>query len=125
MDGLDRLMARGKFQTPASSRDMQEEFEELSAPIGAFIRDMCIVGSDQRVECQDLFQKWTKWCRDNGRDGHGTLQTFARDLKAQESTVSTVRIRRFGGSSAHFSGIGLAPHMPSYENVDDWDMKDD
>ena len=105
LDGLDRLRARGHFVIPASSQDKIREFEELSAPIAAFIRDSCMVGDTQQIECSELYEAWIKWCRDNGRDGHGTLQSFSRDLKAQEPMVVTKPLRTWSGVRPHFVGI--------------------
>ena len=90
---------------PASSQDKIREFEELSAPIAAFIRDSCVVGVSEQIECAELYEAWIKWCRDNGRDGHGTLQSFSRDLKAQEPTVVTKPLRGWSGVRPHFVGI--------------------
>lgn len=105
LDGLDRLRARGRFVAPASSVEYTREFEELGAPISGFIRNVCVIDPNRTIGCVDLYQAWVRWCKDQGRDGHGTVQTFTRDLKAQEPNIATVTGRN---SRHYFVGVGLA-----------------
>ena len=114
LDGLDRLRRRGKFVMPISSSDKLKEFEELSAPILGFLRDSCVVKSGVQIECTVLFNSWVSWCRDQGRDGHGTLATFSRDLKAQEPSITTGNTRDWQGAKSYF--VGVAP-ITAVENA--------
>jgi putative DNA primase/helicase len=41
LDGLERLRERGRFQQPAASEDAVREMEDLSSPMGAFVRERC------------------------------------------------------------------------------------
>ena len=57
LDGLDRLEERGHFIQPESAREALSQLEDMSSPIGAFIRDLCDVGPSFEVEkrpIQDL-----------------------------------------------------------------------
>jgi len=74
--GWRRLIERGYFVMPASSGEAVQEFEDLGSPIGAFIRERCV------VETSTLFESWCEWSKQQGRDHPGTAQTFGRDLRA-------------------------------------------
>ncbi|MCA8975203.1 MAG: hypothetical protein KDC98_10800 [Planctomycetes bacterium] len=101
--GWHRLRERGHFLEPESSRSAIQDIEDLSSPVGAFVRERCVVGQGHRVACTDLFDAWVAWCRQDGRTGHSTKQTFGRDLTAAFPGVS----RRRGTSTAFYDGIGL------------------
>lgn len=54
--GWRRLTERGYFVTPASSADAVRELEDLGSPIGAFVRERCVVGSGRTVETTRLYE---------------------------------------------------------------------
>jgi putative DNA primase/helicase len=45
IEGWERLTTRGNFVPPASSADAAQSLDDLGSPIGAFLRDRCIVSS--------------------------------------------------------------------------------
>ena len=49
LDGLDRLHDRGYFEMPQSSTEAIRVIEDLGSPVGAFVRDWCVVGPTQRI----------------------------------------------------------------------------
>ncbi len=106
--GWQQLQERGHFQQPASSKDAIDELYDLGSPVGAFIRDHCDVGPGRNVECGEIFNRWKEWCRGQGRDRPGTLQTFARDLRAAVPGLKTVQVRTGEERIRNFEGIGLA-----------------
>src|SRR5262249_1093591 len=55
IDGWKRLRDRGHFLQPESGRKAIEDLEDLSSPIGAFVREQCIVGPDCEILVGDLF----------------------------------------------------------------------
>ncbi|MGE0651669.1 MAG: phage/plasmid primase, P4 family [Alphaproteobacteria bacterium] len=94
IDGWERLRARGRFEQPASSVEAMEAMEDLSSPVGAFVREKCDVGSGLTVEIDRLFAAWCAWCRDQGRgDFHGSVQSFGRDLRACVTGLASRRPR--------------------------------
>jgi putative DNA primase/helicase len=108
LKGLQRLSARGRFQAPQSSADAADELHDLVSPIRAFIRERCAVGPGRIVEIGTLFSAWREWCREQGRDQHGTQQTFGRDLRAAVPVASR-QPRENGGRIRVYEGIGLEP----------------
>ena len=80
--GWERLRKRGHFLQPASSTAVVRDMEDLSSPMGAFVRDLCIVGTNESIPVQELFGRWKTWCEEKGWKSAGIEQTFGRDLRA-------------------------------------------
>jgi putative DNA primase/helicase len=81
LDGLQSLRARGRFVQPESSQDAIQELEDLASPVGAFIRDRCLLGPSRTVEAGVLYKAYRQWCEDHGR-GAVNRALFGRDLRA-------------------------------------------
>ncbi len=101
MDGWARLAARGRFLQPASGLKLVTELENLSSPIGAFLRERCQLGQGYEVEYGELYQEWKRWCEENGRKEAGTTHAFGRDLRAAVPAIDD-RQHRIGGSRMRF-----------------------
>lgn len=107
IEGWQRLNEYGCFEQPSSSAELFAEFEDLSSPIHAFIRDCCEVKPSAKIECDKLFRKWGKWCDEQGRDFHGIKSSFGRDLRAAIPTLSVSQPRRGRKRIRVYSGIRL------------------
>ena len=81
IEGYQRLCERGYFDQPASAAEAVRELEDLSSPVGAFVRDACLVAPGRNVHVDTLYDAWGQWCREQGRDHTGTKQSFGRDLR--------------------------------------------
>jgi len=104
IDGWRQLQQRGHFVQPSSVEDALRDMEDLSSPVGAFVRERCDVGGGLRVWIDDLYQAWKQWCEADGRINVTTKQTFGRDLMAAVAGVLT----RCGTNGVRFyQGIGL------------------
>lgn len=109
IDGWRQLRERGHFIQPSSIEDALRDMEDLSSPVGAFVRERCEVGSGLRVRIDDLYLAWKEWCEADGRVTVTTKQTFGRDLMAAVPGVS----RRCGTNGVRFyQGIGLKGVLP-------------
>ncbi len=106
LKGLDRLYERGYFVNPDSGKEAIQQLEDLSSPISAFIRERCSVRSDQRVEVDELWAAWKRWCEDDNRHP-GTKALFGRDLRAATPTIRKARPRGDGERIHLYQGIGL------------------
>ena len=81
IEGWHRLNTRGHFEQPESARDAVRELEDLSSPVGAFVRECCEVGPGFEILVKELFSAWRAWCGTQGRDRPGTIQGVGRDLR--------------------------------------------
>lgn len=82
LDGYERLQERGRFAQPACAATAIRELEDLSSPVGAFVRDCCDVGPEYDVTCDAIFAKWKSWCEAQGREHAGNMASFGRDLRS-------------------------------------------
>ncbi len=119
IDGWVNLQERGHFVQPESSAEAIRDLEELGSPIGAFIRDRCIVQPGQTVECGVLFEAWKLWCAEQGRDRPGTRQSFGRDLRAAVPGLRSKQPRDGGARTRFYEGIGLLDG-PEIEGGTQW-----
>ncbi len=55
LEGWLRLRQRGRFVQPSSMEDAIRNMEDLSSPVGAFVRERCDVGAGLRVWVDDLY----------------------------------------------------------------------
>lgn len=107
IEGWRRLRSRGYFVQPGSSDEAMRELEDLSSPIGAFIRDRCVVQQGLAVSVDTLFTLWGDWCREQGRDYTGTKQTFGRDVRSAVPGMTITHPRTADGRTRQYEGIGL------------------
>lgn len=104
IEGWKRLHQRGRFVQPKSGEDAILDMEDLGSPVGAFIRDRCVVGVGHRAWMDDLYNAWKVWCEQDGRNAVSTRQSFGRDLMAAAPGVAR---RRGTGMVSFYEGIGL------------------
>jgi putative DNA primase/helicase len=97
LDGLERLRDRGRFRQPAASQDAIRELEDLGSPVGAFIRDECVIGPEYWIPCDTLYEAWRSWCEEHGRRA-SSAQIFGRDLRAAYPSTKVVQPRSVDGS---------------------------
>jgi putative DNA primase/helicase len=90
--GWQRLSARGHFVTPRSSLASADALEELSSPIAAFLKELCVIDPARRVSREDLFRAWETWCHCNGHQP-GSNQSFGVRLRAAVPGLGDVRPR--------------------------------
>lgn len=109
IEGWKRLRQRGRFVQPQSGEDAIRDMEDLGSPVGAFIRDRCVVGTGHRAWVDDLYNAWKGWCEADGRNAVSTKQAFGRDLMAAAPGVAR---RRGTGMVSFYEGIGLRGEVP-------------
>jgi len=104
IEGWKRLRQRGRFVQPASSEEAIRDLEDLASPVGAFVRECCVVGPGQRAWIDDLYAAWKAWCERDGRQIVSSKMSFGRDLAA---AVPGIKRRRGSGDVPFYEGIGL------------------
>ena len=93
-------------RVPSSSAAAVRQLEDLSSPVGAFIRDCCVIGPGYEVPVADMWTAWKSWCEDNGRKP-GTKQVFGRDLRAAVPGLDDSRLREGDTRYRVYRGITL------------------
>jgi putative DNA primase/helicase len=112
IEGWRRLQERGYFRQPASSAEAIQELEDLSSPVGAFLRERCETGPGLEVPCALLYAHWRVWCEDQGRDYPGNVQVFGRKLKAACRAIKTTQLRVDGERERRYEGVGVRADIP-------------
>ncbi|MGI8514507.1 MAG: phage/plasmid primase, P4 family [Acidimicrobiia bacterium] len=121
LEGWTRLEARGYFIQPASSMAVIREMADLASPVGAFLRDRCIVGAGYQITVDDFWKAWKSWCEDYGRRP-GTRQVLGRDLRAQIPEIEVTQSREGKTRIRMYEGVRLRgpddDASPSRQNND-------
>jgi putative DNA primase/helicase len=119
LEGWRRLNERGKFEQPESGLRLVRQMEDLSSPIGAFLRENCVIAPGLEVPVRGLFNRWQKWCERVGKKDAGNEQTFGRDLRAAVPGIDDRQPRGADGSRHRwYVGIGLRAEETD-ESADD------
>jgi putative DNA primase/helicase len=107
IEGWLRLQEARRFMQPSSAMDLVSELENLTSPVGAFVREQCYVGPEYAADVDDAYKAWCDWCEQNGRKHPGTKQSFGRDLQAALPKVRVRQPRQDGGRVRVYEGVGL------------------
>jgi putative DNA primase/helicase len=108
IEGWRRLRERGRFVQPTTGTALVEEVEDLASPVGAFLKDRCVIEPGADVMVKDLFESWRSWCQERGRDNTGDTMRFGRDLRAVLPNLNCVQRRtRDGRVERFYEGIGF------------------
>ncbi len=111
LEGLDRLNDRGHFVMPESAREALRDLQDLSSPVGAFVRDRCKTGAGLEVSKDALYAEWRDWCGE-GRAKPTTKAVFIRDLRAALPGIELGRPRHDEGVRVHVvRGLGLREQL--------------
>ncbi|OBF65922.1 hypothetical protein A5753_01115 [Mycobacterium sp. 852002-51971_SCH5477799-a] len=118
LEGLDRLVANGRFTVPGSSEDATTMMMDLASPVSAFVRERCELGRDKVVEKDLLYVAWKLWADSNGHHA-GAKVTFGRSLRAAVPGLGRADIPIDGKRVHGYRGIGLLAKSDYRENNSD------
>jgi putative DNA primase/helicase len=111
IEGWRQLRARGHFVVPESSREVQQELEDLTSPAGAFIRQCCEIGPELSVPRNALYTAYQVWCRNEGMTHVSNRGVFGRDLR---TAVATLRDGQHHDGTRLYLGVGLRAPAPQH-----------
>ena len=111
IEGWKRLQERGYFVQPKSGVELVTEMEDLSSPVGAFIREYCEVGPGYEAQIAALFKQWQNWCDSKGRKEYGTEQVFGRDVRAAVPGITTKQARKGDERFRIYVGLRIRPEV--------------
>jgi len=105
--GWRRLRERGRLLLPEGSQAMIEDFEDLSSPVGEFVRYRCEVGSDREIARRDLYAAYREWAQTHGRKRIEDETGFGKNLRAVVPQILDISRRISGARVRFYSGIDL------------------
>ena len=123
IEGWLRLRQRGRFIQPSSGQKLIEELEDLASPIGAFLREECVIGPEREVFVRDLFDRWKIWCERMGRKDAGTAPNFGRDLRAAVPTLDCRQHRTEGDACGYTSVWACADQGGTHWHAKQWKVR--
>jgi putative DNA primase/helicase len=124
LEGLDRLLQRGHFVQPSAARNALQHLEDLASPVGAFVRDRCLVDTEAQVDKVELWEAWKDWCTDEGAH-HGTKSVLIRDLKAAVPGATPRRLGRGEDRRQVVAGIALRSTVLNTPDIPDATAEND
>ncbi|NYE20521.1 DNA primase family protein [Microbacterium immunditiarum] len=106
MDGLRRLMARGKFAPPDAAREATERLHNDADPFMLWLDDdeHVFVEADQSSPCADVYRKYSNWCR---RNGYSALASGPFGVRLKGVGITKSRPRVGLARTWHYDGIGV------------------
>ena len=106
MEGLRRLMERGKFAPPDAAREATERLHNDADPFMLWLDDdeHVFVEPDQTSPCADVYRKYMNWCR---RNGYSPLASGPFGVRLKGVGITKSRPRVGTGRTWHYDGIGV------------------
>lgn len=121
LEGLKRLKGNGfQFTTSKNVEEMKLEFEKLSNPVMAFIKEECIVSADKIISKGELYNAYKEYCGDGNYKITGKAD-FSKQIG---------EIRSVDGTKAKYNGKsvwcwrGMALGNEDNENAEKVDKVD-
>ena len=106
IEGRERLMKRGFFIQPETSREAIEETADFNSPVAEFAERCCVIDADS-TERQDLvFEAWSLWAR-RAEVHVGRKANFSKQLYAAFPGIRLVRPRNGEDRVREYGGIRL------------------
>jgi putative DNA primase/helicase len=103
IEGWKRLSQRGRFVQPESGRLVLAELEDLSNPVGPFVRECCNCHPLAIIPRLELYDAYLEWCNEHrihhpladNTFGHHLLDcTYIKDI---HSTIEGKRVWCYEG----------------------------
>ena len=107
LEGYRRLYQRGRFIQHASGQEAIDELETLGSPVGAFVKEQCVIEPGAEIACDVLYRNWKQWCEAEGRDHPGTSAGFGRLLGAAAAGIQRRQRREAYDGSRYWAYAGI------------------
>lgn len=104
IEGWKRLRERGHFIQPPAAEDAMRELEDLSSPVGAFVRERCELIPGARMYVDAMYAAYKTYIEGEGWHTPATKPVFGRDLIA---AVPGLKRRRHKVLGYFYEGIAL------------------
>lgn len=110
MEGLRRLMLRGRFAAPEAARDATTRMHDEADPFLTWLNedDAVFLGEDQSSPSDDVYKAYKNWCR---RNGYSAVASGPLGQRLKQMGITRTRPRVGNSRVVHYQGIGvlLAP----------------
>jgi putative DNA primase/helicase len=110
VEGLKRLMARGRFRTPDSMERAAELYRVRVDTVAAFVSAHCTLHVDAKARPGKLYEAYRTWCSENGRMPIGH-QRFSEHLVSSYPDQIRPATRR---GYPYLLGVGILDEGPAF-----------
>lgn len=111
MDGLRRVMERGKFAPPAAAREATTRLHDAADPLMLWLDEDDVVaqGPDESSPSADVYKRYAGWCR---RNGYTPLASGPLGQRLKQLGITRTRPREGASRVVRYQGISvmLLPH---------------
>jgi putative DNA primase/helicase len=120
LEGWKRFRERGYLVQPDSGVPLIRDMSDMGSPIGAFVRENCVIGSDQSIETHVLFEEWKRWCERQNNQGIGNASAFGCRLRSVVPGLTTRQKRTPAGRVYYFIGVGYNPYESTGQGCEEF-----
>ncbi len=118
IQGWHRMHARGRLLQPPSGLGMIDELEQLTSPIGSFVRECCVTQSLQdEVPRRELYASYVEWCKRQGKGHVDDEVVFGRGVRAAIPRLKDVQRRDDQGRVRCYQGVRLKTTTELWEEA--------
>lgn len=111
MEGLRRLMERGKFAPPTAAREATTRLHDAADPLMLWLDEDDAVnqGPDESSPSADVYKRYAGWCR---RNGYTPLASGPLGQRLKQLGITRTRPREGASRVVRYQGISvmLLPH---------------
>ncbi|MFE6733417.1 phage/plasmid primase, P4 family [Microbacterium sp. NPDC057650] len=106
MEGLRRLMTRGRFLPPDAAQAATTRMHDEADPFLTWLDedDAVVLGDDQTSPKDDVYRVYDTWCR---RNGYQTMNSGSLAQRLKQRGILGTRPRINGGRIHHYQGISV------------------
>ncbi|GAB6857861.1 DNA primase family protein [Microbacterium xylanilyticum] len=106
MEGLRRLMERGRFLPPDAVKDATTRMHDEADPFLTWLEedDAVTEGADQSSPKDDVYRVYSTWCR---RNGYQAMNSGSLAQRLKQRGVTATRPRINGGRVHYYQGISV------------------
>lgn len=98
---LNNLMARGRFDPPASSSMLVQEYILDNSPVQMWLTEICSVDPSHKGDLNDLYMDFAEWAKMNGYQRPITKNFFRKKLLELGHKPTTVKMPQSKGSNVY------------------------
>lgn len=101
IDGAVSWRKHRFFDAPALVQEATQEYFSDEDPLGRWMDECCVRGSEEKARTTDAYESWAKWC-DGMAESVGSQKSFSTKLQSRG-----LRKSRNSAGQAMFDGISL------------------
>lgn len=106
MEGLRRVMERGKFAPPQAAQDATTRLHDAADPLVLWLDedDGVYQGPEHTAPTSDVYRRYAGWCR---RNGYSPLASGPFGLRLKQLGITRTRPRVGTSRTWHYEGIAV------------------